>query len=190
MPAKSQRLALVSADATNGARKVFQEECVELFGELVQLFGVPKSIGQIYGLLFASPVALNFSRIVEQLGISKGSVSQGLHLLRSLGAINVVDTPKSKPPEATLAESRVHGVLYVPELSLRKLTNGILQQKMAPLGVTGRTRLVRLREIAERDRQGDNFCLDRVEQMEIWRRRFKTVLPVLGMMLGPKDRRK
>ena len=64
----------------------FEGECVAFFAEIVQLFGIPKSVGQIYGLLYASYQPLGFTSIVERLEISKGSASQGLHLLRTLGA--------------------------------------------------------------------------------------------------------
>ena len=64
---------------------------MDMFADIVSALGIPKSIGQIYGLLYASATPLSFSDIVERLEISKGSVSQGLQLLRSLGAINVAD---------------------------------------------------------------------------------------------------
>jgi DNA-binding transcriptional ArsR family regulator len=64
---------------------------VAFFSEVVQVAGVPKSVGQIYGLLYSSREPLSFSDIVERLEISKGSASQGLQLLRSLGAVKVAE---------------------------------------------------------------------------------------------------
>jgi DNA-binding transcriptional ArsR family regulator len=64
---------------------------VAFFSEVVQVFGVSKSVGQIYGLLYSSREPLSFSDIVERLEISKGSASQGLQLLRSLGAVKVAE---------------------------------------------------------------------------------------------------
>jgi len=187
-------------------RREFQQECVAFFAEVVQVFGVPRSLGQIYGVLYASPEPLSFSDIVERLDISKGSVSQGLQLLRSLGAINVVD---AKPNLAGL-KRRTDGTdgrsgastatpgpaasdpprrdYYEPELSLRKLVSGILRERVAPLAVAGGDRLRRLRALAEQAPAGNDFLLDRAVQLEKWRRRLKTVLPVLSVMLGPRSR--
>jgi hypothetical protein len=171
----------------------------------VQVFGVPKSVGQIYGLLYASPEPLSFSDIVERLEISKGSASQGLQLLRSLGAINVADAKQeaqsgksevqsakrqSSPLPLPLSSLHPAGeasrrVAYVPELGLRKLVSGVLQERVTPLAAAGADRLTRLRELAERDGEGSEFRLDRVKQLETWRRRLKTVVPVLSMLLGP-----
>ncbi|MEM6279416.1 MAG: hypothetical protein AAF733_08065, partial [Verrucomicrobiota bacterium] len=61
-----------------------EEEIIDYFVSFVQMLGLPKSVGQIYGTLFASPEPLVMDDIVERLGISKGSASQGLSLLRSL----------------------------------------------------------------------------------------------------------
>ena len=136
----------------------FSRECVEFFGGAVQLFGlVPPSVGQIYGLLYASPEPLSFSNIFERLGVSKGSASQGLNLLRSLGAVHTVapiDTNGRRefPP---------------PELSLRRLLRGILDERVSPLAGKSAGRLARLRQLADgaggKERK---FRLGRVQQLE------------------------
>ena len=195
---------------------LFTRECAAFFSEAVQVFGVPKSVGQIYGLLYASPEPLSFSDIVERLDISKGSASQGLQLLRSLGAINVANArgqaqrakveagpaeakrqapflplaPRLSPialgplpPEASRRE------YYAPELSLRRLVSGVMQERISPLAATDTDRLGRLRELAKSDGEASDFYLDRVRQLETWRRRLRAVLPVLIMLLGPKNKR-
>ena len=168
----------------------FQRECVLFFEEVVQVFGVPKSVGQIYGLLYASPTPLSFTDIVERLEISKGSASQGLQLLRSLGAINVADPVGNESVISNAASQIVmrasRSVTYEPELSLRRLVSGVLQERIAPLAATSAERLERLRKLAEQDGREDDFYLDRAKQLSTWRRRLKTVLPVLGALLGPK----
>lgn len=207
----SSPTAFPAADRT---QKTFQAECVELFAEMVHIFGVPKSVGQIYGVLYASSKPLSFSDIVEQIDISKGSASQGLQLLRSLGAITVAEPEfkalsdkrkagsteakdagsvdsklkaNSLMPHAGDANSR--RLAYEPELSLRKLMSGILQERITPLAAAGADRLARLRELAEKGGEGSDFYLDRVKQLKTWRRRLKTLLPVLSVMLGPKSQK-
>jgi len=168
----------------------FEAECVAFFVEVVQVFGVPPSVGQIYGLLYASPMPLSFSDIVERLEISKGSASQGLQFLRSVGAVRSVeeDPPSALRPPSSETDAKRRDY-YEPELSLRKLMSGVLQERVAPLAATGADRVARLRELAGRDGESKNFYLDRVRQLEIWRRRLKTVLPVLTALLGPKSKR-
>lgn len=173
--------------------KPFERECADFFAEAVHMLGVPRSVGQIYGLLYATPEPLSHSEIVERLGISKGSASQGLQFLRALGAINVAN-PNGAESEISSSGSQIaqrasRGIAYEPELSLRKLMSGVLRERVAPLAATATGRLDRLRELAEHDRNGGTFCLDRVRQLEAWRRRLKTVLPVLTTLLGPKTRK-
>lgn len=172
--------SLVTSSAATRAHRDFERECVELFTEVVQVFGVPKSVGQIYGSLFSSPEPLSFSDIVERLEISKGSASHGLQLLRSLGAINVAEN--STRASGADASRRDY---YEPELSLRKLMSGVLQERVTPLAAIGTERLMRLRALAE----GNDFHLDRAKQLETWRRRLRTVLPVLSALLGPKSKK-
>src|SRR5258708_30366161 len=62
-------------------------EFVDLFVGLARSVKAPKSLGEIYALLYASPDALAFDTIVRKLAISRGSASQGLRLLRSFRAV-------------------------------------------------------------------------------------------------------
>jgi DNA-binding transcriptional regulator GbsR (MarR family) len=151
---------------------------MRFFVEIVHLFGIPKSVGQIYGLLFASPEPLSFTAIVEQLEISKGSASQGLQLLRSLGAIN----------EAEAKDGTARGVAYEAELSLRQLVTGVLQERLAPLASAGAQRLKRLKQLAEQAPENTEFYLDRTKQLENWRKRFTTVTPLVAALLGTKKK--
>jgi DNA-binding transcriptional regulator GbsR (MarR family) len=153
----------------------FEGECVAFFAEIVQLFGVPKSVGQIYGLLYASPEPLGFTAIVERLEISKGSASQGLQLLRSIGAIN----------EAEQMDVTNRGVSYEPELSLRQLVSGILRERIAPTAGAGADRLKHLKQLAVQSPAHAAFYLERVSQLTTWSKRFTTVLPLLSALLGP-----
>ena len=53
-------------------------EVIDLFLNAANSVGLPKSFGQIYGLLFCRDQALTMDQIIKLLAISKGSVSQGL----------------------------------------------------------------------------------------------------------------
>ena len=108
----------------------------------------------------------------------KGSASQGLQLLRSLGAIN----------EAENADAR--GVAYEPELSLRQLVTGVLRERIAPMASTGTDHLKRLKTLTEEAPENTKFYLGRAKQLETWRKRFTTVMPILTTLLGPKKKTK
>lgn len=172
--------------STPDSQRRFESECVALFASSVQVFGIPRSVGQIYGILFASAVPLSFSDIVERLAISKGSASQGLQWLRSLGAIK----PAPRPAEASLRLPNGAPVreYYMPELGLRKLVSGVLRDQVTPLAAAGPKRLAQLRTLAQQAGGDGEFYLERVRQLESWRRKLKTVLPVLSALLGPRNK--
>jgi HTH-type transcriptional regulator, glycine betaine synthesis regulator len=164
----------------------FAAECVAFFSEVVQIFGVPKSVGQIYGILYSSRAPLRFSDIVECLEISKGSASQGLQFLRSLGAVNIARPSAT----ASLGSQVKRSVVYEPELGLRRLLGGIIRERIEPLVGQGRPHLRRLRELAEGSADGvlREFQLDRVDQLEAWRRQTTLLMPVLKTLLAAPHR--
>ena len=62
----------------------------DYFCNAVQVLGLPKSAGKIFGFLFWSEQAVGMEMISNLLGICLGSVSQGLKQLRQFGAVRVV----------------------------------------------------------------------------------------------------
>ncbi len=82
------------------------------FVRMAGILGVPRSVAEIYALLYGSSEALDFDRIQSRLGMSKGSVSQGLRFLRDHGMILSVRTTGSRrerwQPTASLATSLVN----------------------------------------------------------------------------------
>ncbi len=65
------------------------------FGEMGSRWGINRTVGQIYALLYVSPEPLNAEQIVERLGVSRSNVSMGL---RELQAWNLV-LPKHIPDD-------------------------------------------------------------------------------------------
>ena len=60
------------------------------FGEMGGRWGVNRTVGQIYALLFLSPEALNAENIAETLGISRSNVSMSLRELQSWRLVRMV----------------------------------------------------------------------------------------------------
>src|SRR5690606_2512024 len=59
------------------------ERFVLHFGEMGSRWGVNRTVGQIYALLFLSPRPLNADEIADTLGFSRSNVSMGLKELQS-----------------------------------------------------------------------------------------------------------
>ena len=74
----------------------FEEAVVDFFVDAADLLGVPKSVAVLYGIVFASPQPLSFADIEARGTLSKGSISQGLRVLREMGAIKEVSAPADR----------------------------------------------------------------------------------------------
>jgi DNA-binding transcriptional ArsR family regulator len=201
-PIASPTVDLHTAEVSEG----FERECVDFFADVVGVLGVPRSMGQIYGLLFASPRPLSFTDITEKLDISRGSASQGLKALRELGAIYAIgvrgraemEDGRSEMAADSISNAELRtpnsgrdgnrGDLYVPELGLRRLVGGVLREKVEPIVQDGAARLKKLRTEAQAapDAAGRKFSEARVKQIESWRRQMGLLLPLLKTILGPK----
>jgi DNA-binding transcriptional regulator GbsR (MarR family) len=53
------------------------------FGEMGSRWGINRTVGQIYALLYVSPEPLNAEQIVDALGVSRSNVSMGLKELQA-----------------------------------------------------------------------------------------------------------
>lgn len=149
-------------------------QVVAVFVDGVRVLGLPRSIGEIYGLLFISQTPLALDDLVRRLGISKGSASQGLRLLKSLGAVR--EAPSS-------AERRTY---YEPAIELKRLVGGFIREQVRPHLESGKTKISRLAETAREidDPERRKFLGERVERLETWVRSSGKVLPVLQKILG------
>lgn len=70
-----------------------QREMVESGGRFCQLLGLPRSVGQIFGLLYVSVHPLSLDDLSLLLGMSKASASIGTRQLHGWGAIRQVWVP-------------------------------------------------------------------------------------------------
>lgn len=154
-----------------------QAHFIELFVSAADALGVPRSIGEIYGVIFAAPRPLTFQEIVERLNLSKGSVSQGLKALRSLGAVRTAYVP---------GDRRDH---FEPETELRMLVAGLLRDRIQPHLEQGRQRLERVRaEVAGGEgalsEEEARVLRTRLAKLESWRKKGALLLPLVGKILG------
>jgi DNA-binding transcriptional regulator GbsR (MarR family) len=63
------------------------------FGEMGSRWGINRTVGQIYALLFVSPQPLNADEIAESLSFSRSNVSMGLKELQSWRLVRLQHLP-------------------------------------------------------------------------------------------------
>src|SRR5436190_23572761 len=97
-----------------------ETEIIDFFVQLSRLLGQPRSLAEIYGLLFISARPLAMDHLIERLNLSKGSASQGLKFLRNIGAVKTVYVP---------GDRRAH---YEAVAELRNLVTRFLRDQIVP----------------------------------------------------------
>lgn len=153
-----------------------ERQVVDVFVDGVRVLGLPRSIGEIYGLLFISQAPLSLDDLVDRLNISKGSASQGLRMLKSLGAVN----------EANGAGNGERRTYYEPAVELKRLVGGFIREQIRPHLESGKTKIGRLAETAREvdDAARRKFLSERVTRLDHWMRSGSRVLPILQKILG------
>lgn len=147
---------------------------IALFGDGARLLGLPKSVGEIYGILFMRPTPMSLDELVAELGISKGSASQGLKFLRQLGAVEEQSRPGVR---------RSH---YRASVELKALIGGFIREKVRPqLEATGE-QLAELDKLVDEGEVGDlkDFYRERVDRLKRWTGRARMMLPLLQRVMG------
>ena len=120
------------------------------FGEMGSRWGINRTAGQIYALIFVAPSPLNADDIAERLEFSRSNVSMGLKELQSWRLVNLRHLPGDRreyfdaPGDAwevfrTLAEERRRREV---EPTLSMLRNALLE---APASEQDRVALERMR---------------------------------------------
>lgn len=153
-----------------------EKEVIAIFVHMTQALGMPRSLGEIYGLLFATPEPLAFQDIVARLEMSKGSVSQGLRFLRTVGAIKPV----------VFAGDRRE--FFEPVVELRQLVAGFLRERLNPQIEMWGARAKALKptdfEMGSLSEESRDILDNRLEKLKTWQKRAGTVLPMVSKLLG------
>lgn len=151
-----------------------EAQVIQFFVDGGKVLGLPRSIGEIYGLLFISPEPLSLDDLVERLGISKGSASQGLRSLKGLGAVREIELENSR---------RCH---YQADTELKRLVGGFIREQVRPHLESGQSKIGRLTDAAGEESDADRraFFRSRVKQLEHWIQKARIVLPLLQKVLG------
>lgn len=162
-------------NATAEEKREFDEvesEVIGLFVRMADVLNLPRSVGEIYGVLFVAPNPLCLDDCRLRLNISKGSTSQGLKILRSFGAIRTVYIPGDRKD------------YYVAETSLRKMASGFASEQIQPHVESGKDRIARIRELLDQYGGEDEGLSNKIDLLENWQRRAGKALPFVLKMIG------
>ncbi|MBX9594261.1 MAG: GbsR/MarR family transcriptional regulator [Roseomonas sp.] len=66
------------------------------FGEMGSRWGINRTVGQIYALLYVSPSPMNAEQIVDALGVSRSNVSMGLKELQAWNLVLMKHIPDDR----------------------------------------------------------------------------------------------
>ncbi|WP_136059739.1 GbsR/MarR family transcriptional regulator [Pontiella sulfatireligans] len=150
-----------------------EREVVALFVRMADVLNLPRSVGEIYGILFISkePLCLDDCRI--RLNISKGSTSQGLKILRTFGAIRTVYIQGDRKD------------YYTAETSLRKIASGFASEQIQPHVASAEDRIERIRELLAEETGDDRELLDeKIELLGNWQKKAGKTLPLVLKLIG------
>lgn len=162
-----------ASDTDTGVVADYESGMIDLFVRMAGVIGQPRSVGEIYGLLFVSDEPLCIEDFMDRLNISKGSVSQGLRTLRAFGAVKPTYLPGERKD------------YYLPETELKKLAAGFARDEVIPHLESGVLRLAALEQTAgqlPKDRQ--HHARERLAKLESWHSKASKIFPFLLKMLG------
>src|SRR5438105_4773740 len=150
-----------------------ETEVIDLFVQLSRLLGQPRSLAEIYGLLFISAQPLAMDDLIERLGMSKGSASQGLKFLHNLGAVRTVYVP---------GDRRTH---YEAVAELRNLVSRFLRDQIVPHLDSGQEQLGRIAGLVRQLPAADRLRINgRITMLQSWGKRGRRFLPVVLKIMG------
>ncbi len=139
-----------------------------MFINFLRLIGLPKSVGEIYGLLFVAPQPMAMDEIMGRLGISLGAASQGLKLLRSFGAVRVTYQP---------GDRRDH---YVADLELSHFAAAFIKEELQPRMERAMGRVARMEEVLPSLPAADRKVTEeRIKRLKHWLDKGQTLIPWL-----------
>jgi DNA-binding transcriptional regulator GbsR (MarR family) len=146
---------------------------IELFVNASRVLGLPKSVGEIYGLVYASSVPLTMDDIMTRLGMSLGSTSQGLKMLRSFGAVNTVYVKGTRKD------------LYVAELDFRKIITQYLSEVLLPQFSNSKLQLEELNRLVNdsRDQSLDRELTKKIKVLSKVSKKANLLLPAISKIL-------
>ena len=94
-----------------------KNDFIQDYGDAYLTFGLPRLMGNIVGLLLCADEPLSLDDITEELGVSKGPVSQIMRRLRDHGLVQRIWVPGSRR-DYYKAETDIFGLAFANHAAL------------------------------------------------------------------------
>jgi len=168
---------IASSERAGQAFTPLQVEMVDFMVRLFRLMGLPKTIGSIYGYVYASPSPVSMDDLTQALGISLGSASQGLRTLKVFRAIK---------PVYTQGERREH---YEAETDFQQFVGAFLKGELEQYIENTEKRTERMTEQlgSLTDHTGKAFFEERVYRLTSMNERARKILPLLNEVFASDE---
>lgn len=151
-----------------------EKEIIDIFVRIAGVLSLPRSVGELYGVLFISPEPMCIDDLMYKLKISKGSTSQGLKILRSFGAVNPVYVAGDRRD------------FFTAEAELRRIVSGFVNEQIRPHLDNGKARMARMESLlAEQKPEQKDFISERIERLQNWQKRANALLPFALNFIKP-----
>lgn len=155
-----------------------QLKFIETAGNMCRRLGLPRSLGQIYGLLFLSAKPLSLDDIVRLLGISKASASTGTRQLAAWGAIRQVWIPGERRDYFEVVPDLV-SILRTIYLDFLKPRIAISQRRFDDLTACLKQDV----EDGVMTREESQICIERLESLNRLQRKLQAAAPLIEKLL-------
>jgi DNA-binding transcriptional regulator GbsR (MarR family) len=127
-----------------------QQEFVLHFGEMGSRWGINRTVGQIYAILFLSEKPLNAEQITLALGVSRSNTSMGLKELQAWNLVRLRHLPEDRRDYFT-----------TPDDLWEIVRTLVAERKKREIDPT----LTKLRELEMQGPQGDGYAEARIAEL-------------------------
>ncbi|MEM9400036.1 MAG: hypothetical protein AAF984_07480 [Verrucomicrobiota bacterium] len=163
----------ITEPPANQELAAIEQDMMDLCLRISKFIGLPKSVGELYGFLFVSQEPKSMDELTSQLNLSKGATSQGLKVLRTIGAIKTV----------YIAGERKD--YFQAETNLSKLVSGFLKDRIEP-GVTDLGHRISTLSLPDEDSVSNSkleFIKGRMQKLASWQQKTADAVPALSKFL-------
>ena len=149
-----------------------ETEVIGLFVQLANALGQPRSLAEVYGLLFISPKPLALEDLSKRLRLARATVNMALKILNKAGAIKIVYVLGSR------------SVDYESVADPRKLVVRFWRDQILPQLEASQEYMERIADLVKRLPPEDRARLDdRVTELQSWGKQSSGFVPILTKML-------
>lgn len=143
-----------------------KEEVIESFEQSAEVYGLSRSAGRIYGVLYFAEEPLSIPELVEETGYAKSTISNTTRKLTRIGLVR-----------RRSSDGGGRRVQFSPVTDFWFVIQDVLQQYVRQeIGVTSRTLDRALRQLDERDDLDSQDSFERLEELVVTYDRLQTLL--------------